>query len=509
MSRRGGSACPSVKVINEMECYNFAIMSTVRARIAPSPTGDFHIGSLRTALYSYALAKGQNGQFVVRIEDTDQSRYVPGSVDSILDDLLDYGLQYDEGPRIGGPFAPYVQSERLPLYQKYAEELVKKGAAYYCFCAPERLEALRQEQHSKGLAATKYDRHCLNLSKDEISQKLAAGEKFVIRLNVPSDVTISFKDAILGEVSFNSNEVEDQIILKSDGFPTYHLAAIVDDHLMGITHILRGVDWLPSTPKHILLYQAFGWEMPIHAHLPNLRDIGETTKLSKRHGSVAAREFLSEGYLPEAVLNFLMLLGWAPEGDKEIMSLSEFVQLFSLERVHKTDLVAFDRQKLLWFNGVYIRQMSNDTFYERLLAWSKKYKVNLKLSEPSKDYMLRVIALVQERLKTLDEWEELTSYFFTEPTVDVALLNKQAKDPVRTKEILQSFIKAFENVNTWQLSKLDSLGHKILEEKSFKPREAFMTIRVAITGKEATPPLFDTLALIGKDKVLERLKKVL
>jgi len=477
--------------------------------MAPSPTGEYHIGHIRTLLFNYALAKKTGGQFVLRIEDTDRERYVPGAVDMILDVIGDYDLTWDEGPRVGGPFAPYVQSERLDIYKKYAKELVEKGAAYYCFCTPERLDLLRKEQQAKGFSATRYDKHCLGLSKEEIASKLAAGEKYVIRLNVPADQTIAFKDEILGEVSFNSNDVDDQVLLKSDGFPTYQLAVVIDDHLMEITHVMRGIDWLPSTPKHVLLYKAFGWEFPAHAHLPNLRDIGEATKLSKRHGSVAAREFLAEGYLPEAVLNFLMLLGWAPENDKEVMTLPEFVKEFSLDRVHKTDLVAFDRQKLLWFNGVYIRQLATEALYEKLLAWSEKYNVALVTGSFDEDYVLKVITLIQERLKTFKEWVELTGYFFTEPEVDVNLLVKQSKDATKTKEILTSFITAFESVDDWQVTTLDLLGHKILEEKSYKPREAFMTIRIAVAGKEATPPLFDTLALIGKDRVLDRLKKVL
>lgn len=481
----------------------------IRTRIAPSPTGEFHVGHIRTLLYNYALAKNAGGTFVVRIEDTDRERYVPGAVEKILEIIKDYGLSWDEGPIIGGPHAPYVQSERLDIYKKYSQELVEKGAAYYCFCTSERLDEMRAKQRELGYAATRYDRHCRDLTKDEVDTKLASKMPFVIRLKVPKDKKITFKDEVLGEMSFDSNEIDDQILLKSDGFPTYQLAVVIDDHLMNITHVMRGIDWLPSTPKHVLLYQAFGWEFPKHIHLPNLKEVGENKKLSKRHGSVAALEFLQEGYLPEAVLNFLMLLGWSPKVEKEIMTVSEFVKEFVIDRIHQTDLVAFDRQKLLWLNGAYIRNMAVADLYDRLLAWSKKFNVDLRLGVFDRTYVEKVIALTQDRLKLLSDFPILSNYFFTEPGIDVDLLVKQSKDTSKCQEILINFITAIKIITDWTKENLETAGHKMLTDNDYKPKEAFMTIRVAVSGVEATPPLFDTLEVLGKDVVLKRLEKAL
>ncbi len=276
----------------------------VRTRMAPSPTGEYHIGHIRTVLFNYAFAKAFKGKFIIRIEDTDRERFVEGAVDRILDVIKDYGLGWDEGPRIGGEFAPYVQSERLDLYKKYAIQLVNSGHAYYCFCTPERLDVLRKEQQEQKMPVTKYDKHCSHLSKDEISTRLTKGEQYVIRLKVPENTQIDFHDEVLGDLSINSNDIDDTVLLKSDGYPTYHLAVVIDDHLMHISHVMRGIDWLPSTPKHVLLYRAFGWESPKLIHLPNLKEKGDNKKLSKRFGSVFAISFLEEGYLPEALINF-------------------------------------------------------------------------------------------------------------------------------------------------------------------------------------------------------------
>jgi len=292
----------------------------IRTRLAPSPTGEIHVGSIRTLLYDYALAKKSGGELILRIEDTDQNRYVEGSVERMLKVIKDYGLNWDEGPEVGGPHEPYFQSQRLGIYKKYAMELVEKGKAYYCFCDEERLKNLREEQKENG-HVSKYDKFCLGLKKEDIEKNLKSGKPYVIRLNVPQNEEIEVDDLVLGKLSFPSKDLDDQVLIKSDGFPTYHLAVVVDDHLMEITHVLRGREWLPSTPKHVLLYKYFGWEIPKFVHLPLLRETDSTKKLSKRTGSVSALGFLQEGYLPEALLNFMMFLGWNPGTEKEIYSL--------------------------------------------------------------------------------------------------------------------------------------------------------------------------------------------
>jgi glutamyl-tRNA synthetase len=483
---------------------------TVRTRIAPSPTGELHIGHMRTILYDYALAKKHNGEFIVRIEDTDRNRFVEGSMERTLQTMEDYGISWDEGPVVGGPYEPYLQSQRLEIYKAHAEELVKKGYAYYCFCTPERLQKVREEQQKQGLARTGYDKHCRNLSQEEVEEKLKGGTSRVIRLKVPENRTITLHDAVHGDISFDSNQIDDAVLFKSDGYPTYHLAAMVDDHLMKITHVLRGIDWMPSSPLHVLIFEAFGWEMPVFVHLPNLKEKGMNTKLSKRYGSVAAADFLRDGYLPEALVNFLIFIGWNPGTDKEIYSLEEFIKDFSIEKVQSSEMAVFDRDKLSWYNGYYIRNKSPEELLGILENWSEKFGVELNSSEDSK-YNLSVIALLQERLKTLAEFNELSQYFYQEPNIDMELLIKQTKDRQLTKSILEKFIEVFSSVilEGWDKNRLEELGHSVLEEEGLKPRDAFMTIRVAVTGSSATPPLFDTLELLGRKRVLARMERTL
>lgn len=487
---------------------------TVRTRMAPSPTGEYHVGHIRTVLYNYAFARNSNGKFIIRIEDTDRVRLVEGAVDRILDVIKDYGLDWDEGPRKEGSYGPYVQSERLDLYKKYAGELVEKNKAYYCFCSKERLDELRTQQEKDGLPTTKYDKKCLGLSKEQVQENLKNNLSYVIRLNVPVNEEISFKDVVFGDITINSNDVDDQVLLKSDGYPSYHLGVVVDDHLMDITHVMRGNDWIPSTPKHVLLYKAFGWEMPTIVHLPNLKELGGSKKLSKRFGSVYAVEFLKEGYLPEALLNFLMFLGWNPGTEKEIYSVEEFIKDFSLDRIQKTDLVSFDRQKLLWMNGHYIREMSPQDLWEKLKTWATKFEVVLNGTD-TKDkkfneaYMISVLALVQERMKLFSEFNDFTSYFFEEPVIDKDLLVEfVSKDIAKKDEILKSFADLFESIeeSNWTRHNLETLSHDLLTSKRYKPKEAFMTLRVALTGKKATPQIFDMLPVLGKEIVVTRIK---
>ncbi len=330
------------------------ISETVRVRFAPSPTGYLHIGGLRTALYNYLFAKNNNGKFILRIEDTDRNRYVEGAVENLISTLNWIGLKYDEGPDAKGEFGPYMQSQRLDIYKKYANDLLENGKAYCCFCTPERLQELREEQQRQKLPQAKYDKHCLNLTKDEIKEKLESGIPHVIRLNVPADQKVTFDDVIRERVEFDTSNIDDQVLIKSDGFPTYHLANVVDDHLMKITHVIRGEEWLSSTPKHILLYDFFEWEKPVFAHLPLLLN-PDRSKLSKRQGDVAVEDYQSKGYLKETLINFVALLGWNAGDDKEFYYLDELVEKFSLERVNKAGAV-FDLQKLNWLNAEHLRK---------------------------------------------------------------------------------------------------------------------------------------------------------
>ena len=482
----------------------------VKTRMAPSPTGEFHIGSMRTLLYNYAFAKKNNGKFVLRIEDTDRERYVEGSVERMLDVIRYCGLDWDEGPEVGGPNAPYVQSQRLALYKNYALQLVEQDHAYYCFCTPERLEKMRADQRAQGVAATKYDRTCLSLSSEQVQQNLAGSMPYTIRLKVPKDEVITFTDLILGRVDYPSNDLDDQILLKSDGFPTYHLGVVVDDHLMGITHILRGSEWLASTPKHILLYRMLGWEMPATGHLPNLKEVGANKKMSKRFGDVSVTEFLRDGYLPEALLNFIMLLGWNPGTEKELYSVAEFIRDFTVAKIHSTDLVAFDRERLAWLNGYYIRSLADRELCTRLLAWAQKWQVQFGFDvDLRSEKAVGVIFIVKDRMRTLGDFMLLASYFFTEPKVDKLELAKYSGG--NQAAILQAFYQLYNGVgqDAWVVNHLDEISHDFIQKNDLTPKEAFMTLRFAVSGQSATPPIFDVLGLLGKDTVLRRIKSAM
>lgn len=463
--------------------------------MAPSPTGEYHIGHIRTVLYNYAFAKKMGGKFIIRIEDTDRTRYVEGAVERILQVIRDYNLAWDEGPDKEGPFGPYTQSERLPIYKQYSEELVKKGNAYYCFCTEERLTAMREEQKARGVSSTKYDRHCLHLSQEEIQKNLDNNVPHVIRLQIPDDRVITFTDVVFGKISVHTKELDDQILIKSDGFPTYHFAVVVDDHLMEITHVMRGNDWLPSTPKHVLLYEAFGWEMPVHIHLPNLKELGSNKKLSKRFGAVFAREFLDEGYLPEALLNFLMFLGWNPGGEKEIFSLDEFIKVFDIEKIHKTDLVAFDRAKLAWINGQYMRDLPLETI--------TKYLIKYKPSDVSEDKFISIVKLSRERIKKLSDFTSFTQFFYEKPTVDKKIATEKYNEHLlAAKEALLS-LETFTNESITE--KLMS----VVSENSFKTGEFFMDLRVAVAGSKISPPINESMVILGKDESVSRIESFL
>lgn len=486
-------------------------MKPVRTRMAPSPTGEYHIGHIRTVLYNYAFARKNQGSFIIRIEDTDRERFVAGAQKRILSVINDYGLSWDEGPDVGGKFGPYVQSERLDLYTKYAEELIDKGAAYRCFCTKEELDQMRSDQQNRGASRTMYDGRCRNLSDQEIQKKLSENKPYVVRLKVPGNEKITFTDEIYGTLEFETNEIDDSVLLKSDGYPTYHLAVVVDDHLMEISHVMRGNDWLPSTPKHILLYQAFNWELPVYVHLPNLKEEGQNRKLSKRFGSVFAEDFLKEGYLPEALLNFLMFLGWNPGGENEIYSLNEFIKDFDLERIHKTDLVSFDREKLLWMNGFYLRNMSVEKLWEEISRWAEKFGIDLHLDNAKEKYHHRVVGLIQERIKLLSEFVSLTHYFYHKPSLNKEDLYSYVSDKKRGQEILLRFKDWYESLDDqgWITVNLEKISHDLIEKHDFKPKESFMTLRLAVTGEKATPPIFSILEVLGQKEVIKRIVSAL
>ncbi|MDD4410648.1 MAG: glutamate--tRNA ligase [Candidatus Shapirobacteria bacterium] len=462
----------------------------VRTRIAPSPTGELHIGTLRTLLYDYALAKKYNGQFIFRLEDTDQKRYVEGSETRLLETIKDYGLNWDEGPDIGGPYGPYVQTERLEIYQKYIKELLDKGFAYYCFCTQERLDNLRATQKA-AKQLPRYDQHCLHLSKEEIQKNLDNKIPYTIRLAVPKNETIIFEDLIRGKIKFNTNEVDDQVLIKSNGIPTYHFAAVVDDHLMKITHVFRGEEWLTSTPKHLLLYRYFGWEAPIFAHLTVLLNADGHGKMSKRSGSTHARAFLDEGYLPEAMLNFLMLLGWNPGTDQEFFTLDQFIEAFSVEHLHKKSPI-FDHKKLDYFNGYYLRQKSD----EQLFILFKKF-----LPEASDDQIKILIPVLKERIIKLSDLKIQTKFIFEDVEYDKELLLKKGTDPKLAVEMLNKS-KEIIKLNFNDLStKLTDL----IKDNNWNIGEFFMVFRVAICGTVFTPPVIECLPALGLEKTLSKI----
>ncbi len=467
---------------------------TVRTRIAPSPTGEFHIGGLSMLLKNYAFAKKHDGQFILRIEDTDQNRLVEGATERLKEVIHDYGLDWDEGPDKGGPHAPYTQSQRLEIYRQKAAELVKAGKAYHCFCSKERLKKLRADQRA-AKKLPRYDRHCLELSADEVKARLEAGEPSVIRLKVPRDQTVAFADLIRGQIKVASNELDDQVLLKSDGFPTYHLAVVVDDHLMKISHIMRGEEWISSTPKHILLYQAFGWESPIYAHIPVLLNPSGKGKMSKRQGAVSARSFLERGYLPEALLNFLMILGWTPKDQREIMTLEEYIEEFEPTEISAKSVV-FDLDKLKWMNGVYIRQLS-------LAELSERIEEFLPTDFPREKLDL-ILPLVHERLETLAQVEDLTSFIYRPIKPKQKVLLKRADAELVTKQ-LELSAEVLAEISAWSIEKIEHELRALQEEYDWHRGQYFMMLRTAVTGRKVSPPLFETIHALDRELALKRL----
>ena len=481
----------------------------IRTRLAPSPTGEFHIGTLRTLLFNYAWAHKNQGKFLLRIEDTDRNRYVEGALNRILDAIRSFGLDWDEGPDNGGPYGPYIQSERLNIYHEYIQRLIEKGHAYYCFCSEERLSDLRKSYQEQN-KTFKYDKHCLSLNQNSVQDKLNNNEKFTIRLKVPQGEKIEVEDFVLGKMVFPTDDIDDAVLIKSDGYPTYHFAVVVDDHLMKITHVMRGNEWVSSTPKHVLLYKFFGFEAPQFGHLPNLKFVGSVKKMSKRDGTTNALDFLKRGYLPEAILNQLMFLGWNPGTEKEIYSLEEFIKDFDIKRIQTSDLVALDFEKLNWFNNQYIQTYSNEGFLDLLKNWSTRFNVPSSILELEKRYseenLLNILRLSKERLNLLSEFDSAVDYYLTAPLVDKISLGKYSNNP---KEVLFFFKESIISEQDFSFENLDKKLHTIVKENNFSMKEYFMTLRLAITGETITPPIIEIISILGREEVLKRLDSAL
>lgn len=471
-----------------------------RVRFAPSPTGYLHVGGLRTALYNFLFAKKNNGTFVLRIEDTDRNRLVEGAVENLIKALKWANINYDEGPEVGGEFGPYMQSKRLHVYNKYIEELITKGKAYYCFCTPERLKSLHEEQEKQKLPQTKYDKHCLHLTPEKIHENLSSGISKVIRLNVEPNHTIQFDDVIRGHVEFESNNIDDQVLIKSDGYPTYHLANVVDDHLMKITHVIRGEEWLSSTPKHVILYDAFGWERPVFAHLPLLLN-PDRSKLSKRQGDVAVEDYRDKGYLKEALINFVALLGWNAGDDKEFYYLEELIDSFSLERVNKAGAV-FDIQKLNWLNAEHLRKKSS----EELLSLLKIELNNSKYKDQnfSDEYLKLIIDAMKERVSFVKEFIDNCNYFYEIPKeYEQKSIDKNWKP--ETPDYLKKLRDEFSNLLTPTKENYEHSLAKVAEELNVGKGKLIHPLRLAVSGQSIGPGMFDLLNILGKDEVIKRI----
>jgi glutamyl-tRNA synthetase len=469
---------------------------TVRVRFAPSPTGSLHIGSVRTTLYNYFFARQNGGKLVLRIEDTDQDRLVAGAIDSIYDGFAWLGIQWDEGPREGGAHSPYIQSERLPLYQEHVRTLVDAGDAYFCFCSKERLAAMRAQQAARK-EITRYDGLCRRIDPKEAAER-ARTEPHVVRLKVPDDGVIALDDLVYGHVEWPLNTIEDQVILKSDGFPTYHLAVVVDDHVMGITHVFRGEDWLPSTPKHVLIFRAFGWDLPPIAHFPNVLG-ADGKKLAKRHGATKVEEFKTQGYLPEAMVNYLALVGWAPGTEEEIFSMDELVARWRIDQVHRAG-GKWDKARLDWFNGMWIRRLSADDLLGRLADFVP--------TEWDREVIRKALPVLRERMRTLAEARDQVEFLFAEPApYDPKLLVPKKKEPHETLDVLVQSTVLLGHVQPFGHAAIRAAIEGIAASVGWSLAEVSQPIRVAITGRTIGLPLFESLELLGRERALARIER--
>ena len=473
----------------------------VRTRFAPSPTGYMHIGNLRTALYAYLLAKSNDGKFILRIEDTDQERYVDGAVDVIYRTMKDTGLIHDEGPDIGGDYGPYIQSERRGLYKEYAEKLVESGHAYYCFCDKERLEELRAHQTVMKVP-TKYDGLCSKLSKEEIQAKLDAGVPYVIRQKMPKTGKTTFQDEVFGEISVDNAILDDNVLLKADGLPTYNFANVIDDHLMNITHIIRGSEYLSSTPKYNLLYEAFGWEIPKYIHVsPVMKDANN--KLSKRHGDASYEDFIEKGYLKEAIINYIALLGWAPGDEREKFTMDELREAFNVKGISKSPAI-FDEKKLAWLNGEYIRELSPEKFHELAKPYYEGVITNPNIN------LADVSELLQPRCEKLSDIPEQVDFFDALPEYDNELYThkKMKTNPENSLEALQAVLPVLEGISDWTKENIHDELIALVERMELKNGRILWPVRVAVSGKAFTPGGGVELAyILGKDESIARIKK--
>jgi glutamyl-tRNA synthetase len=473
----------------------------VRVRIAPSPTGFFHVGSARTALFNWLYARHHDGKFIVRIEDTDRARYNPEAVPDLVSSLRWLGLDWDEGPEVGGEYGPYLQSERLDLYQHYANLLLKKGHAYECYCSAERLAARREEQR-QNKQDVGYDRHCRNLTDAQRAGYRSQGIVPVIRLKAPLTGQTTFQDILYGTITVENEQLDDLVLLKSDGFPTYHLANVVDDHLMAISHIMRGDEWLPSVPKHVLLYDAFGWQPPIYAHLPLILAPSGKGKLSKRHGGVEVREFRRQGYLPEAMVNYLARVGWSYDDKAEIFSREELIRVFDLSGVNNSP-ARFSYERLEWMNAYYIRQLETDDLARRLVPFLQEAGL-----AANADALRPMVPLVQERLKTLAEAVDWLDFFF-QPEIEcnAGLLIGNKMNAPESLAALRQARDRLAALPDFDLGPIETTLRDLADEQGLKIGSLLGIIRVAVTGKKVAPPLFETLVILGREQALARIDR--
>ena len=480
-------------------------MKKVRTRFAPSPTGRMHVGNLRTALYAYLIAKHEGGDFMLRIEDTDQERYVEGALDIIYRTLEKTGLVHDEGPDKDGGVGPYVQSERQAsgIYMKYAKQLIEQGDAYYCFCDKERLESLKTSVSEDGTQIVNYDKHCLHLSKEEIEANLAAGKPYVVRINMPTEGTTTFHDEIYGDITVPNAELDDMILIKSDGYPTYNFANVIDDHLMNITHVVRGNEYLSSAPKYNRLYEAFGWEVPVYVHCPLITDENHK-KLSKRCGHSSYEDLLDQGFVSEAIVNYVAILGWCPQDNREIFSLPELVEAFDYHHMSKSPAV-FDINKLKWMNGEYLKAMDFDKFYELAEPYIKKVI--------TKDYDLKKIAsLIKSRIEILPDIKDQIDFFEAVPEYDTAMYcHKKMKTNEETSlEVLKEILPRLEAWDDYSNDALFGLLKGFAEEKGYKNGYVMWPVRTAVSGKQNTPGgATEIMEVLGKAESVERIKNAI
>lgn len=482
----------------------------VRVRFAPSPTGYLHIGGLRTALYDYLFAKQSGGKFILRVEDTDRTRFVDDSIENLIKAMEWAGVTHDEGVFMEdgkmvekGEYGPYVQSERLHIYREYMDKLLESGHAYYCFCSKERLESIREDQKSKNLMLG-YDGHCRDLDADEVQKRIASGEEHVIRLRLPENEDITFDDLIRGTITMNTKDLDDQVLMKSDGFPTYHMAVVVDDYLMKITHVVRGEEWLPSAPKHVYLFKAFGWDAPKFVHLPTVLN-KEKKKLSKRQGDVAVEDFRDKGYLPEALVNYLALIGWSPESNNEFFTMEELVKEFSFDRVSKAGGV-FDKDKLDWVNGHYIRETDLDRLTELSVPYLlESGDIDSSDIENRYDWIKALVAILKDRISTIAEISEKAKFVFEN---NIEFETEEAEQTIRESQIVEILDALLEELD--QLEEIDeefskTIMKKLQKKTGIKGKNLFMPIRIAITGQQHGPDLDKIMLVIGKSNLIKRI----